>query len=127
MTKVRGIDYDPNWGYAAGVREAWNKGKSCPRDFKLPDEAIFVKDSPHARIVAKRRVIRKNLIPYICAGCGNTGKWNNKPLSLHLEHKNGDPNDHRLENLEFDCPNCHSQTETYAGKNKGKCARNTTG
>jgi 5-methylcytosine-specific restriction endonuclease McrA len=41
-----------------------------------------------------------------------------KPLSLHLDHKNGKNNDHRIENLRFLCPNCHSQTATYAGKNK---------
>ena len=31
---------------------------------------------------------------------------------------NGKNNDHRIENLRFLCPNCHSQTATYAGKNK---------
>ena len=35
-------------------------------------------------------------------------------------HINGINNDHRLENLRFLCPNCHSQTSTYAGKNKRK-------
>lgn len=41
-------------------------------------------------------------------------------LSLQLDHINGINNDHRLENLRFLCPNCHSQTNTYAGKNKGR-------
>ena len=26
--------------------------------------------------------------------------------------------DHRIENLRLLCPNCHSQTDTFAGKNK---------
>ena len=43
-----------------------------------------------------------------------------KKLSLQLDHINGINNDHRIENLRFLCPNCHSQTETYAGKNKGR-------
>jgi hypothetical protein len=34
-----------------------------------------------------------------------------------LEHVNGINNDHSLENLCFLCPNCHSQTSTYCGKN----------
>ena len=39
-------------------------------------------------------------------------------LSLHLDHINGNNLDHRIENLRLLCPNCHSQTSTYSGKNK---------
>jgi hypothetical protein len=53
---------------------------------------------------------------YECESCGLKDTWNNKKISLQLEHKNGIPNDNRLENLCFLCPNCHSQTDTYAGK-----------
>ena len=64
------------------------------------------------------RVIKNNnLINYSCS-CGNTGIWNNKSLTLQLEHKNGNNTDNRIENLEYLCPNCHSQTNTYGSKNK---------
>jgi hypothetical protein len=47
--------------------------------------------------------------------------WNEKKLTLQLDHINGIRNDHRLENLRWLCPNCHSQTETFCGKqNTGK-------
>lgn len=62
----------------------------------------------------------ENLIPYKCMECGLENEWNNKKISLQLEHKNGINNDNRLENLGFLCPNCHSQTDSYAGKNKKK-------
>jgi hypothetical protein len=45
------------------------------------------------------------------------GEWNGQPLKLQLDHINGINDDNRLENLRFICPNCHSQTITYAGKN----------
>lgn len=36
---------------------------------------------------------------------------------MQLHHKNGDGSDNRLENIQFPCGTCHSQTDTYGGKN----------
>lgn len=62
-------------------------------------------------------ILRENLLEYKCAICGNNGIWLDKKLTLQLDHINGINNDHRLKNLRFLCPNCHTQTETW-GKNK---------
>jgi hypothetical protein len=43
--------------------------------------------------------------------------WNSKKLNMHLDHIDGNSHNHLLENLRMICPNCHSQTETYCGKN----------
>jgi hypothetical protein len=40
-----------------------------------------------------------------------------KPISFHLDHINGINTDNRIENLQILCPNCHSQTDTYCGRN----------
>jgi hypothetical protein len=86
------------------------------------DEAmrdVFIVDSKMQRERVKNLLIRFNLIPYRCE-CGIEGSWRGKKLSLQLEHKNGTANDNRLENLCFMCPNCHSQTSTFAGKSTRK-------
>lgn len=36
---------------------------------------------------------------------------------MQLDHIDGDSHNHKLENLRMICPNCHTQTETYCGKN----------
>ena len=72
-------------------------------------------------------VIKNNLINYICANklCANPGFWNNKEIVLELDHINGKNMDNRLENLQFLCPNCHSTTLTFSGKNNFNKRNNT--
>ena len=83
------------------------------------NDEIFVKNSPFKGQI-RRRVLRDNLVPYKCAKCGNLGEWMGRPLTLTLDHINGDHNDNRIENLQFICPNCDSQQDTYCYKNKHK-------
>jgi 5-methylcytosine-specific restriction endonuclease McrA len=77
-------------------------------------------NSCYNRTDLKKRLIKFNLIKYECAKCKNNGIWENEKLTLQLEHKNGISNDNQIENLEFLCPNCHSQTSTFAGKSLNK-------
>lgn len=70
----------------------------------------------NTRLIIKNKIIKNNLIPYECAEC-NISEWNGQPLSLHLDHIDGDNSNNQLSNFRFLCPNCHSQTETYCGKN----------
>lgn len=74
---------------------------------------------PTTRIGIRRFVIKHKLLPFKCMECGLT-EWNNKHLSLHLDHIDGDTTNNDLSNLRFLCPNCHSQTDTYAGKKTKK-------
>jgi Zn finger protein HypA/HybF involved in hydrogenase expression len=65
------------------------------------------------------RLIREGFKKKECEICG-ISQWNNKPISLELDHISGDKLDNSLENLRILCPNCHSQTATFRGKNIGK-------
>jgi hypothetical protein len=66
----------------------------------------------------KRRLIKAGLIIDKCVICDALPVWCGKPITLQLDHINGNNKDNRFENLRVLCPNCHSQTDTYAGKNK---------
>lgn len=86
---------------------------------RRPLKELLVKNSDYRATKLKDRLIKTKIIPHKCAACGLEHEWNGKPLVLQLEHKNGDNRDNRLQNLCFLCPNCHSQTPTFAGRNSG--------
>lgn len=52
-----------------------------------------------------------------CDKCG-TREWLNNTIVLEINHINGNNKDHRKENLECLCPNCHSVTKNWRGRNK---------
>lgn len=88
-----------------------------PKKIELSE--IMVENSKHSRWTLKKKLIEGNIIEYKCQICGLENNWNDKELVLVLDHINGIPNDHRLENLRFLCPNCNSQTPTFS-RNKKK-------
>ena len=118
-----------SWGYSQvkqrmtdlNLSSANFKGKNAyyetNKERKISPDKLFRINCKHTRTVLRRNIIRNNLLPYKCAICG-ISKWNNKTLSLELDHINGMNNDNRLENLRFLCPNCHSQTTTYGSRNQ---------
>lgn len=66
-----------------------------------------------------KRLVREGLKQYKCEVCG-IDNWCGKPISLELDHIDGNGYNHVLSNLRLLCPNCHSQTETFRNK-RGKC------
>jgi 5-methylcytosine-specific restriction endonuclease McrA len=62
------------------------------------------------------RLLAAGLKENRCEQCGIT-EWRGMPLTMHLHHKDGDGTNNQLENLELICANCHSQTDTYGGRN----------
>lgn len=94
------------------------------RSNRLPLKELLVQGSPYNRTHLKRRLLAEGLLKNSCAICGLSSEWRGQPLSLILDHINGIPNDHRLNNLRLVCPNCASQLPTHAGKrHKGRVYR----
>jgi len=92
---------------------------------KKPMNEILVENSSHScNSIFKKRLVKEKILKYYChnALCilhnADMITWCNEPIVLHLDHINGIRNDNRKENLRFLCPNCHSQTKTYCGRNK---------
>jgi transposase-like protein len=104
------------------ARETWNaaprRGAVVARPHATPIEQLLVVQSkPGGRWNLKRRLIVDGLRDTRCERCG-IKDWLGKPLTLALHHVNGNGCDNRLENLQLLCPNCHSQTENFAGRNR---------
>jgi len=98
--------------------KGWNKGDRYKSPSKRDTKDILVEDSTYTSTHhLKHRLWKEGLLRNECYECAIT-EWNDKPISLQLDHINGKRTDNRLENLRILCPNCHSQTITFAGKNK---------
>jgi hypothetical protein len=89
---------------------------------------IFVANREAGSITLTRRLIQDFAWPYECHRCKCVGSdwtrvdgvllWDNEPMTLQVDHINGDHSDNRVENLRFMCANCHTLTSTFCSKNR---------
>jgi len=100
--------------------QSWNKGKTWSKVKDLSD--ILVENSVYSSGLHRSTYHLKNQLfklgykEKICEICKNT-EWMGCEISLELHHINGNKCDNRIENLQILCPNCHSYTDNYRGKN----------
>ena len=89
--------------WRANIKQAWlDKYNSTPFE-KLGCEN------------RRRRVFEEQ--NYCCNRCG-ISEWQGFKISLELDHKDGNSTNNSRDNLEGLCPNCHSVTDTWRGRNK---------
>ncbi len=94
------------------------KGTSKPKQ-GIP--LVEILDGLHPQYQSNKlriRLIKEEVLPAKCNNC-KLDSWLGEPIPLELDHIDGDNSNHKLENLNLLCPNCHTLTPTYRGKNKG--------
>ena len=110
------------FGFSAATwTKAVRAGRVIPRAMQVwtAEEALAKSKS---RTTIKRHLLKAGIIKNRCDWCGLT-EWRGRPLSIQIDHVNGIRDDHRVENLRMLCPNCHSQTDTFAARNARKTPR----
>ncbi|MFF2778249.1 HNH endonuclease signature motif containing protein [Streptomyces sp. NPDC058052] len=92
--------------------QAHHRGRSGPT---RPAAEILVKHSGRRRTRTHllRRALREVGTPQECAECGTGPEWLGEPITLEIDHVDGDWSDDRRENLRLLCPNCHAATDTW--------------
>ncbi len=96
--------------------DAVKRGAVLARPSATPMSELLIAGTYRGRENLKLRLVKEGIKENCCERCG-LDVWREQPLSLSLHHINGDRLDNRLENLELLCPNCHSQTDTFSGRN----------
>lgn len=123
LIKGRVREYEIDTSHFTG--QGWNRGKTKYSDdsvkqqsikVSFTDDEVFKNNSGYPTSKLFNRLIMLGW-ENKCSCC-NISEWLNKPLRLHVDHKNGNHSDNRLENLRFLCPNCHQQTDTWGCKMK---------
>lgn len=101
--------------------------KSKARRRCSPEELLVYAENPGRRMPSHR--LKAAMLALgadeRCAVCRTGPVWRDRPLPLEVDHIDGNWRNNCRENLRMLCPNCHSATDTYRGRNKGSCPRDT--
>jgi len=93
--------------------QAHSKSKSY---VKVSNEDFFNKNSTRKSYAIREALISRGLKEHRCESC-KLDSWMGKKIPLEVHHIDGDKTNNELTNLKILCPNCHTFTDNYKGKN----------
>ncbi|MFD5425874.1 HNH endonuclease [Streptomyces sp. NPDC127084] len=94
--------------------QAQQRGKPGPTPARRAEDVLVKHDGKRRTgTAALRRALHEVGVLEQCARCGIGPMWHGKPMTLEVDHINGDWSDDRAENLRLLCPNCHAITSTW--------------
>lgn len=127
VKKIRGVDFDPNHGYKTGKRQAWNKGIKIGPNQTIVQRYNEIRKSTDTSEFKSHGAIRRKVLEEqnnTCAKCG-LDSWLGVKITLELNHIDGIRSNNTRSNLECLCPNCHSLTPTWRGRNRLSMSHNS--
>lgn len=110
--------------YIKNTKEGKYCSNKCQGEYRFKTITMQRIEDGHCRDSITLRKYLTMTREYKCESCG-IAEWNDKKLSLHVDHINGDADNNKPTNLRLLCPNCHSQTETFCGRNKKNTKRSS--
>jgi predicted nucleic acid-binding Zn ribbon protein len=93
----------------------WEDRKKKKREKLLKEGVESITKLEHSQ----RRILKAYLINKHGEKCMEFNKYTNK-VPIQIDHIDGDPHNQKLDNIRLLCPNCHSLTEFFGRRGKGR-------
>ena len=115
---LKKIAKEHNFDFSHFKGQGWNIGRDATN--AIPLENLLKKGSKVRSDPLKKKLIKKGMLENKCSKCGQLPVWNGEPLTLELDHIDGDNTNNEFSNLRILCLHCHSQTKSFRGRKLNK-------
>ncbi|RRR80332.1 HNH endonuclease signature motif containing protein [Streptomyces sp. RP5T] len=117
--KAYGIDTSHFTPVVRTESQRYNQRRRTAEEILVEDTSKDARRVPSTRL---KRAMSEVGVEECCEMCGIEGVWLGEPLPLEVDHIDGNWRNNRVENLRLLCPNCHSTTDSYRGRGKGRAS-----